>query len=169
MTGVGDDPSWFKRAVFYEVLVRSFNDSNADGVWTISPALTHAAHLAGSGKVTLNLAGAQNGLLRYSGHGAYLRDRGLLMCPSDVAGTLLTLLVDVTPAWGPAYTLLAFIIVIIGGLGSMPGALAGGVLADRLASQYRGGRMMTQALGLFCGALNPRGTPACDICTPRAI
>ena len=45
-----------------------------------------------------------------------------------VAGTLLTLLVDVTPASGPAYTLLAFIIVIIGGLGSMPGALAGGVL-----------------------------------------
>jgi branched-chain amino acid transport system permease protein len=45
-----------------------------------------------------------------------------------VAGTLLTLLVDVTPASGPAYTLLAFIIVIIGGLGSMPGAMAGGVL-----------------------------------------
>jgi len=33
MTGAGgDDPEWFKRAVFYEVLVRSFNDSNADGV-----------------------------------------------------------------------------------------------------------------------------------------
>lgn len=45
-----------------------------------------------------------------------------------VAGALLTLLVDVTPASGPAYTLLAFVIVIIGGLGSMPGALAGGVL-----------------------------------------
>jgi len=45
-----------------------------------------------------------------------------------VAGVLLTLLVDVTPASGPAYTLLAFIIVIIGGLGSMVGALAGGVL-----------------------------------------
>lgn len=45
-----------------------------------------------------------------------------------VAGTLLTLLVDVTPSSGPAYTLLAFVIVIIGGLGSMPGALAGGVL-----------------------------------------
>jgi branched-chain amino acid transport system permease protein len=45
-----------------------------------------------------------------------------------VAGSLLTLLVDVTPASGPAYTLLAFIIVIIGGLGSMPGALAGGLL-----------------------------------------
>jgi maltose alpha-D-glucosyltransferase / alpha-amylase len=28
----GRDPMWFKRAVFYEVLVRSFNDSNGDGV-----------------------------------------------------------------------------------------------------------------------------------------
>lgn len=28
----GTDPQWFKRAVFYEVLVRSFKDSNADGV-----------------------------------------------------------------------------------------------------------------------------------------
>jgi branched-chain amino acid transport system permease protein len=44
------------------------------------------------------------------------------------AGTLLVLLVDVTPALGPAYTLLAFVIVITGGLGSMPGALLGGVL-----------------------------------------
>jgi len=26
------DPLWFKRAVFYEVLVRSFKDSNADGI-----------------------------------------------------------------------------------------------------------------------------------------
>lgn len=45
-----------------------------------------------------------------------------------IAGCLLSLLVDVTPATGPAFTLLAFIIVIIGGLGSMVGALAGGVL-----------------------------------------
>ena len=44
------------------------------------------------------------------------------------AGVLLTLLVDVTPISGPGYTLLAFIIVIIGGLGSMVGALVGGVL-----------------------------------------
>lgn len=26
------DPDWFKRAVFYEVLVRSFQDSNGDGI-----------------------------------------------------------------------------------------------------------------------------------------
>jgi branched-chain amino acid transport system permease protein len=44
------------------------------------------------------------------------------------AGTILVLIVDVTPLLGPSYTLLAFIIVITGGLGSMPGALAGGVL-----------------------------------------
>ena len=44
------------------------------------------------------------------------------------AGMLLALLVDVTPQSGPGWTLLAFVIVIIGGLGSMVGALAGGVL-----------------------------------------
>jgi len=44
------------------------------------------------------------------------------------AGAMMVLLIDVTPALGPGYTLLAFIIVITGGLGSMPGALLGGVL-----------------------------------------
>ena len=45
-----------------------------------------------------------------------------------VAGCAMALLVDVTPALGPYYTLLAFVIVIVGGLGSMTGALLGGVL-----------------------------------------
>jgi len=44
------------------------------------------------------------------------------------AGSMLVLIIDVTPSLGPAYTLLAFVIVITGGLGSMPGALLGGVL-----------------------------------------
>jgi branched-chain amino acid transport system permease protein len=44
------------------------------------------------------------------------------------AGTMLTSLIDATPMLGPSYTLLAFVIVITGGLGSMPGALLGGVL-----------------------------------------
>ena len=45
-----------------------------------------------------------------------------------VAGCAMVLLVDVTPPLGPYYTLLAFVIVIVGGLGSMPGALLGGIL-----------------------------------------
>lgn len=44
------------------------------------------------------------------------------------AGCLLVLLIDVSPPLGPALTLLAFVIVIVGGLGSMPGALVGGLL-----------------------------------------
>jgi branched-chain amino acid transport system permease protein len=52
------------------------------------------------------------------------------------AGAMLMVVIDVTPAIGPAYTLLAFVIVITGGLGSMPGALLGGVLIG-----------MTEALG----------------------
>jgi branched-chain amino acid transport system permease protein len=45
-----------------------------------------------------------------------------------IAGCAMVLLIDVTPPLGPAYTLLAFVIVIVGGLGSMGGALLGGVL-----------------------------------------
>lgn len=44
------------------------------------------------------------------------------------AGSMMTLITDVTPIIGPTYTLLAFVIVITGGLGSMPGALIGGLL-----------------------------------------
>jgi branched-chain amino acid transport system permease protein len=44
------------------------------------------------------------------------------------AGCMLLLIFDVTPTAGPSYTLLAFVIVITGGLGSMAGALIAGVL-----------------------------------------
>jgi branched-chain amino acid transport system permease protein len=44
------------------------------------------------------------------------------------AGAIMTLVIDVTPMLGPSYTLLAFVIVVTGGLGSMPGALLGGAL-----------------------------------------
>jgi len=80
-----------------------------------------------------------------------------------VAGCLLTLLVDVTPASGPAYTLLAFVIVIIGGLGSMVGALAGGVLIG--VSESVAGLLITPsmksmvsfALLILVLALRPQG------------
>jgi branched-chain amino acid transport system permease protein len=44
------------------------------------------------------------------------------------AGCIILLLVDVHPYLAPGYTLLAFIVVIIGGMGSLFGALLGGVL-----------------------------------------
>ncbi|HTR87758.1 MAG TPA: branched-chain amino acid ABC transporter permease [Reyranella sp.] len=44
------------------------------------------------------------------------------------AGALMIMLVPVTPSLAPDYTLLAFVIVIVGGLGSMTGALLGGLL-----------------------------------------
>jgi branched-chain amino acid transport system permease protein len=44
------------------------------------------------------------------------------------AGCMLVLIIDVSPPLGPALTLLAIVIVITGGLGSMPGALLGGIL-----------------------------------------
>ena len=54
---------------------------------------------------------------------------------------MMVLLVDVTPNLGPAYTLLAFVIVIVGGLGSMTGALLGGVLIG--ASEALAGLFIT--------------------------
>jgi branched-chain amino acid transport system permease protein len=45
-----------------------------------------------------------------------------------IAGCALSVLLEVTPQLGPAMTLLAFVIVIVGGMGSMAGALLGGVL-----------------------------------------
>jgi len=55
------------------------------------------------------------------------------------AGCLMLLLVDVQPYVASDYTLLAFIIVILGGLGSMPGAMLGGILvgvAEALSARF---------------------------------
>jgi branched-chain amino acid transport system permease protein len=53
---------------------------------------------------------------------------GLGLACVGAAGALLITIADPVPVLGPAYTLLAFIIVIIGGMGSMAGALVGGML-----------------------------------------
>lgn len=53
------------------------------------------------------------------------------------AGSIMLAANDMTPMLAPSLTLLAFTIVIVGGLGSMVGALAGGLLigvAEALAS-----------------------------------
>jgi len=80
-----------------------------------------------------------------------------------VAGCILTVLVDLTPALGPAYTLLAFVIVIIGGLGSLTGALLGGVLigvSEALAGLFitpSAKSMFSFALLILVLIIRPRG------------
>jgi branched-chain amino acid transport system permease protein len=53
---------------------------------------------------------------------------GIGLACVGAAGALMVTIVDARPALAPAFTLQAFIIVIVGGLGSMSGALLGGVL-----------------------------------------
>ena len=69
-----------------------------------------------------------------------------------VAGCMMVLLVDVTPVLGPAYTLLAFVIVIVGGLGSMAGALLGGVLIG-VSESLAGILIQPSAKSMFSFAL----------------
>ena len=79
------------------------------------------------------------------------------------AGALLVSIADVTPMLAPAFTLLAFTIVIIGGLGSMGGALLGGLVigvAEALASIIIAPSMKTMvSFGLLVVilALRPQG------------
>ncbi|MCB1523498.1 MAG: branched-chain amino acid ABC transporter permease, partial [Rhodoblastus sp.] len=62
---------------------------------------------------------------------------GLGLACVGAAGSIMMALTDMTPMLAPSLTLLAFTIVIVGGLGSMTGALAGGLLigvAEAVAS-----------------------------------
>jgi branched-chain amino acid transport system permease protein len=68
------------------------------------------------------------------------------------AGVMMTLIVDVTPMIGPTYTLLAFVIVITGGLGSMPGALLGGILIG-LTEAFAGLLFTPSAKSMFAFAI----------------
>jgi branched-chain amino acid transport system permease protein len=53
---------------------------------------------------------------------------GIGLACVGAAGALMVTIADASPALAQSFTLLAFIIVIVGGIGSMLGALAGGVL-----------------------------------------
>jgi branched-chain amino acid transport system permease protein len=103
-----------------------------------------------AGFAALVVAGALFAFFRYSGTGKAIRACGDNYLGAQVvglnvrhlfaltfgigcaclgaAGAILLLLIDVHPYLGPPLTLLAFIIVIVGGMGSLPGAMLGGVL-----------------------------------------
>jgi branched-chain amino acid transport system permease protein len=64
---------------------------------------------------------------------------GIGLACVGAAGALMVTIADASPSLSQAFTLLAFSIVIIGGLGSMTGALIGGILigvSDALASFF---------------------------------
>lgn len=73
-----------------------------------------------------NLVGA--GVVGLDVKRLYALTFGIGLACVGAAGALMVTISDAAPTLGPAYTLLAFIIVIIGGLGSMAGALVGGIL-----------------------------------------
>jgi len=51
---------------------------------------------------------------------------------AGIAGSLISLSYPIFPAMGPGYTLVAFVVCVLGGLGSVPGALLGGVILGLL-------------------------------------
>jgi branched-chain amino acid transport system permease protein len=69
----------------------------------------------------------------------YALSFGIGLACVGAAGALMITIADARPALAQAFTLQAFIIVIVGGLGSMSGALVGGVLigvSEALAGFY---------------------------------
>jgi branched-chain amino acid transport system permease protein len=68
------------------------------------------------------------------------------------AGSLMLLIVDVQPYLATDYTLLAFVIVILGGLGSMPGALLGGLMVG-VSEALSGFFIMPSMKSMFSFAL----------------
>ncbi|MGH9246623.1 MAG: branched-chain amino acid ABC transporter permease [Acidimicrobiales bacterium] len=66
---------------------------------------------------------------------------GICVAITAAAGVLVAPLQPITPAIGPELTLKAFAITALGGLGSVPGALAGGItlgVAEALVGRYVG-------------------------------
>jgi branched-chain amino acid transport system permease protein len=141
--------------------------------YAIGPVIIDATKLYG-GLAAIVVAAALFAFFRYTAVGTAIRAcadnyAGALVVGLDVkrlyaltfglgaacvgaAGTILLLLFDVTPAVGPSYTLLAFIIVITGGLGSMPGALLGGMLIG-LTEAMAGLLFTPSAKSMFAFAL----------------
>lgn len=88
---------------------------------------------------------------------------GLGLACVGAAGALMVTIADASPLLAQAYTLLAFTIVIIGGLGSMTGALVAGVLigvSEALASYFFAPSMKSMfsfALLVLVLVLRPQG------------
>ena len=93
----------------------------------------------------------------------YARAMGIAMMTAGVAGVLLGMTFTFYPHTGPQYLIIAFGVVVIGGLGSMKGTLAGGLILA--IAQLLGAQVFGPGFQLFCGyvvllvvlALRPQG------------
>ena len=57
---------------------------------------------------------------------------GISAATAGIAGGLISLSFPIFPAMGAAYTFIAFVVCALGGLGSVPGALLGGIVLGLL-------------------------------------
>lgn len=118
-------------------------------VWTVGPVLIDKARVYGA-LAALAVTGALLAFFRYTATGTAIRAAadnlvgagvvglnvkhlyavsfGLGLACVGAAGAIMAALTDMNPMLAPSFTLLAFTIVIVGGLGSMAGALGGGLL-----------------------------------------
>jgi branched-chain amino acid transport system permease protein len=83
--------------------------------------------------------------------GLYAFTFGIGAAVVGIAGALMALVVETRPQLAPEYTLLSFVIVIIGGLGSLPGALLGGVLIG--VTEALAGALLAPSLKALVGYL----------------
>ena len=93
----------------------------------------------------------------------YAKAMGIAMMTAAIAGVLLGMTFTFYPHTGPQYLIIAFGVVVIGGLGSMKGALAGGLILA--VAQVLGAHFFGPGFQLFSGyvvllivlALRPQG------------
>lgn len=93
----------------------------------------------------------------------YAKAMGIAMMTAAIAGVLLGMTFTFYPHTGPQYLIIAFGVVVIGGLGSMKGALVGGLILA--VAQVLGAHFFGPGFQLFTGyvvllivlALRPQG------------
>jgi branched-chain amino acid transport system permease protein len=79
----------------------------------------------------------------------YAKAMGIAMMTAAVAGVLVGMTFTFYPHTGPQYLIIAFGVVVIGGLGSMKGTLLGGLILA--VSQLLGAQFFGPGYQLFCG------------------
>ena len=101
-----------------------------------------AIRAASDDKVAAQLMGINTGNI-------YAKAMGIAMMTAAVAGVLLGMTFTFYPHTGPQYLIIAFGVVVIGGLGSMKGALVGGLILA--VSQLLGAQIFGPGYQLFSG------------------